>query len=593
MSEKYRDLIKKYGLNQYLPEENTGGIVTSVLVSFVKQRKEIAIYGYDEFAKQFIGKFIFELRNVKYIIDDNVSDSDSGYTIISESEISEYKIDGIVLCCKDNALEKEIATRIVNNNPNVSVLPVSSVYASSSLLIDAGYYYSLINQLQFKINSSVNIDVNDMIHLGIIYIGMKDFRLARKVFQDIYRITRHPVFMSIINDLKDLYNSMLAVAKKRSDNVLLLCLDGLKRIDMPSLCMPKLSTIVYKKGYRFTNAYSVSTTTFESLIPAYSDNYDLRTEYYKKNLLSSGECRFINEAVKQGRNIYFYTDKWKYVDNIQIKFKESFNTAAEKIWNFLVDYENEEYGLFYIHINWECHYSFPNPYTKEPLVLSGTNIILEEYSKIINGEKMRTDYLQQKNDSFRYVDDLVSPFLYRLSCRTLIFADHGNYEDFVYSPSTKFEDIPKLDWSCAETRIRIPLVIISPEMGVGENNDLISLMEFNDIAIDLLNNRKFDFKKKPFIKALRSEMYNPETRRLGKIANAERELLAYECFIFVSNYKLVVYSDASVYLYYTANDREISDTSLKKLLFTFVINEITVCDAGLCLEYLNKEDIFS
>ena len=96
LSEKYRDLIKKYGLNQYLPEENTGGIVTSVLVSFVKQRKEIAIYGYDEFAKQFIGKFIFELRNVKYIIDDNVSDSDSGYTIISESEISKYKIDGIV-----------------------------------------------------------------------------------------------------------------------------------------------------------------------------------------------------------------------------------------------------------------------------------------------------------------------------------------------------------------------------------------------------------------------------------------------------------------------------------------------------------------
>ena len=431
-----------------------------------------------------------------------------------------------------------------------------------------------------------------MIGLGIRYIGIKDFRLAIKVFQDIYRITKQPVFSSMVDDLKILYDSLILVAKKKSDNVLLLCIDGLKRVDMPSLAMPKLSTLIYQKGYRYTNAYSVSTSTFESLIPAYSENYDLRTEYFKNNLLSSSECRFVNHAARQGRSIYFYTDKWKYIDNNSIKFTEHFNTAAEKIWNFAVDYENEDYGLFYIHINWESHYSFPNPYTQEPLILSGTNIISEEYSKVINGEKFRTDYLQQKKDSLRYIDDLLSPMLEQLSCRTLIFADHGNYEDFVYSPVTKFENIPKLNWSHAETLIRIPLVILSPEMGVGENKELISLMEFNNIVIDLLNSKKFELVKKPFIKVLRSEIYNLELRRLCKIADAEHELLAFECFIFISHYKLVVYSDASVACY-TFNDKRVLDNSLKKLLLSFVINEVTVCDADLCLEYLNKESGFS
>ena len=127
LSEKYQNLVKKYGINRYLPEEH--GVFTSILISFLKQHQKVAIYGYDEFARTFIGEFIFELKNVKYLIDDNVSNEDSGYTVISESEINKYDIDGIVLCCKDKVKEKEIATRIVNNY-NVSVLPVSSIYAT-------------------------------------------------------------------------------------------------------------------------------------------------------------------------------------------------------------------------------------------------------------------------------------------------------------------------------------------------------------------------------------------------------------------------------------------------------------------------------
>ena len=154
---------------------------------------------------------------------------------------------------------------------------------------------------------------------------------------------------------------------------------------------------------------------------------------------------------------------------------------------------------------------------------------------MMDGAKMQTDYSQQKSDSFRYVDDIVAQFLDKLSCRTLMFADHGNYEDFVYSPQTKLEDVPKLDYSCAETLIRIPFVIMSPEQGRGYSADLISLMELPNIVISLLNNRKFDYQKKSFIKIQRSEIYNPELRFLRKTLGFEHELLAFEGFIFTEN----------------------------------------------------------
>lgn len=587
LSEKYQNLIKKYNIDKIIINEKKSYNGTVILRSFMQSHKQVAIYGYGALTKRLMSDFVFELKNVKYIIDDDISDEDSGYTIISESEINNYEIDGIILCSEDNI--NEIIDRIKRNNASMHFLSLSSIYGSSSLNINPNLNYEWINRIQNKIDSSPNINLQDMANLMIRYIVIKDFRLALDIAKRIYKIVKDDMFNSIIIDLNDLYKSMINVTKKKSNNVLLLCIDGLKRIDMPSLYMPKLSTIIYKKSYRYTNAYSVSTSTFESLIPTYSENDDLRTKYYESNVIPFGKCKFINEANKQGRNIYFYTDIWKYIDDVNIKFTEKPSTAAEKIWDFLVDYEKEEYGLFYVHINAETHYSFPNPYTKELLFLNGTNIIIDEYRNMVNGEgHMRTDYSVQKRDSLHYIDDLVSPFMENLSCRTLIFADHGNLEDFVYSPNTKIEDIPKLDWSCAETRIRIPLVIISPEMGIGESDDLISLMELNNILISLMNNKKFDYNKKTFIKVLRSAIYNPELKFLCKITNAEHELHAFECFIFVSNYKLVIYSDGSVSLYYSKNDREVANLPLKKMLFSCVINDITVCEPELCLKYLNN-----
>lgn len=209
--------------------------------------------------------------------------------------------------------------------------------------------------------------------------------------------------------------------------------------------------------------------------------------------------------------------------------------------------------------------------------------MLFDYLESLGG-KLRSDYKGNNKDALRYIDDMLSPILDVLSCRILIYADHGNK---IYSQNQKLEEIKRLDWSAGESLFRIPLTIISPETGVGENKSIISLMEINEIIIALLNHRKYEYKGQSFIKIARSEIYNPDLRFLCKKASAEHELLAFEGFIFDTGYKLIVYADGIVSLFHKYSDKEILDVPFKKFLFSIIMNEITVCEKILCFEYLS------
>lgn len=203
---KYQNLLKKYGLDQIFLNENMHHSGMMILRSFMSSRKQVAIYGYGELTKKLMGEFIFELKDVKYIIDDNISNENSGYTIISESEISKYEIDGVILCCKDNV--KEIAKRIISQNEGISCLPLSAIYGQTFWYANPNVSYSRINFLQIKINSSLNIDEQNMIDLMIRYIEIKDFQSAINVGKKIYRLIKPEVILSIINDLEDLYKGI-------------------------------------------------------------------------------------------------------------------------------------------------------------------------------------------------------------------------------------------------------------------------------------------------------------------------------------------------------------------------------------------------
>ena len=229
-------------------------------------------------------------------------------------------------------------------------------------------------------------------------------------------------------------------------------------------------------------------------------------------------------------------------------------------------------GLFYIHILYESHYSYPNPYTTEELVAAGTHIMFDYLGH--NGGKIRTDYSRQQKDSLRYLDDVVVPLLENLQCRMVLYADHGN---ILIDKEEDIKSIEKTKYTFHEDLIQVPFAIISPEMEIGVDHSLVSTMELNNVIIGLMNKMPVQLKKSDFIKVVRSEIYNPDFRYLYQKVNNEHGLLAFEVFLFEEGYKLAVYADGIVELYLTETDAKVEDKQRKQRLLDRIKDKITVC----------------
>ena len=350
-------------------------------------------------------------------------------------------------------------------------------------------------------------------------------------------------------------------------------MDGLRRKDISENNINNLYELIQRDMYFLENAYSVSTSTFESLIPAYSENDNLKTKYYQMNKIKSNNCRFIMTAKKQNRKIVFYTDGADYIEDDKIRVKSQSQTATEKLWDFIIDAIEEKNGLFYIHILYESHYSYPNPYTAEEIVADGTNIMFDYLEH--NGGQIRTDYNKQQKDALKYIDDVIVPLIEKLQCRMVLFADHGN---ILIDRGMPLESIEKTKFTFHEDLIQVPLAIKSPEMEVKKDTGINSIMELNNIIISLMEKKRVELKKKDYIKVVRSEIYNPDFKYLYKKVDNEQGLLAFEVFIFRDGYKLAVYADGTVELYLAETDTEVHDALIRKRLWEKIKNKITVCD---------------
>ena len=62
----------------------------------------------------------------------------------------------------------------------------------------------------------------------------------------------------------------------------------------------------------------------------------------------------------------------------------------------------------------------------------------------------------------------------------------------------------------------------------------------------LLNDEKYDYTESEYIKIQRSEIYNPDFCYLYKKNGREKELQAFELFIFRDGVQLMIYADGTI-----------------------------------------------
>lgn len=585
LEEKYNKLISDYGFKTESNTGNVSGMVRDALTDFASGCKKMAIWCYGEHTKMLMADFMNELKNVKFIIDEHAENfsEDSGFKVIQSKEVGEYDIDGIII--SSFKYRNEIKSRIEIEYPSVKYLDIYDYFEQNGVFLRKEYYlffhpyskYATINRLKLLIKDEKNIERKEELFNKIIkcFVEIKDFLLAVQYTEKLCSIANNVRNNKLLEQLREIYGLIYQTIERiGKDNVLMLCLDGMRNRDIGSGNMPKCSSFVRNCCYQYTNAYSVSTSTYESLIPAYSENADMRTKYYENNEIAEGECRFVQKAKQQKRRIYFYTDCAKYVDAEEIVRQQSYQTVTEKLWDFIIDASKEKNALFYVHILYESHYSYPNPYIEKGIVAEGTSIMFDFLQK--NGGKMRTDYVEQHNHSLQYLDDVMVPVLERLKCRMVIFADHGN---IIFDQQMRLEDLQPLHFTYHDDLIHIPLIMKSPEMPVGVDDKNISLMEINEILICLMEQKQFVKKQPVIVKTQRSAIYNPDFWYLYEKCGQEQGLQAYETFIFEDGSKLAIYENGHVEL--VENDFIVEDNYKRTMLLKRIKKCITVCDCDM------------
>ena len=574
---KYKKVCEDVGGEQEKIKGSIYSRIHDILRKYMSSHKRVAIYCNGFHTKMLMTDFISDIRDVLCVVDNGVESIGEGLPIIKDYEIESYSIDGVIISSFKH--KDEIKNLMEKNHPYIDVLDIYKSLEEDNIFLSTEFYstgpyriYEDINAINNAIKNEKGNKLTNLRSLLKCYVQIKDFRMSIATAKLIYSISNDDNDKRLIIELSDIYATQVRIIKKTStNNVVMLCLDGMRYSDFSGECMKKTSTVVKKRGKLFTNAYSYSTMTFESLIPAFSENSDQRTEYYKYDEVDADSCRFVKTAFEQKRNVYIYGDGFNYIASKRIKHTDNPQTITEKLWDFTVDLCSEKNGLFYIHELYESHFSFPNPYTNEKLIANGTAILFDFLPK--NGGALQTDYCKQMKDSLMYIDDTLEFFVRSLACPLLLFADHGN---LVLKKDSNIKNVNKMQLIASDDWIRIPLAIITDSISKGEDNALVSLMDLNDIMISLISKKPYEAKeKRRYIKIGRSAIYNLDFKELYEIMDVGYGGEAFEGFVFKDGYKLMVYSDGKKELF-SANDILINDESELNLRYKMVSNEITV-----------------
>lgn len=579
IEKKYNDLFTKYHFEPPVDTKIINSVIKSALVSFLRDKKTPAIYCYGGHTKMLMADFMFELKNVKLIIDNYYPSDGSkkqGFRIIKDEYIETERIDAIIL--SSYKYRESISKRLEIEHKGIPYLDLYEEIEKAGIVLHSDYYYSghpfhyykLLNSLQNSFADKPNEETIKEIIFE--YIRIKDFTSAISWTQKLVDMYRSESASSMLRDIKELYGLVLQGYSLFSENnVIMLLFDGLRRRDF---CMDKMPGIVGQVKQEWTyyeNMYAYSTSTFESLIPTYSQNTDQKTKYYEKNYIHECDCEFIQVAKQQGRDIYFYTDVEHYIESDRIHYSDAFLTLTEKLWQLLMDGVDCKNGLFYLHSLYETHYSFCNPYTKGKLISEGTAILFDFLPQ--KGGELRTNYVRQQNDALAYVNDVVSPILHELSCNIVLFADHGN---LILENGSCLENISTSKFLLDEEWIQIPMAVKMPNKEKKVVEGMHSLLELSDIISQLLNQNYKPRREANIIKCGRSQLYNPDFKYIYNKLGLKKYLMAFEGFIFSDGYKLIVFSDGSKELFSVDSDELIEDEEMRDLLYKKIVEQVTV-----------------
>lgn len=265
LRQAYENLINKYSFLEAGQRQNVNKLIKCFLQEFTASCTTPALWCYGKHTRMLMTDFMFEMKRVKYIVDAQYkSMAESGFHIIDKEHIQACKIDGIII--SSFLYREEIKEILRREYPELKYLDIYDRLREQDVILTDNYfsynhpyaYYRQINQLKRDICAGKE---GEKSYLSLInaYVTIKDFQSAIHCAEKLSQGKMEGQYCQLVEDLKEIYQLELGSLEGiSSKNVLMLCIDGLRRQDVLGDTMPGIKRYLTENSLLYTNAYSVS-----------------------------------------------------------------------------------------------------------------------------------------------------------------------------------------------------------------------------------------------------------------------------------------------------------------------------------------------
>ncbi|SHI41842.1 Sulfatase [Clostridium cavendishii DSM 21758] len=504
----------------------------------------VAIWGLGKHTDVLLTEFNEYISKTNFYIERNCKQLNIEFynnkKVISPNDLINNNVDKIII--SSFAYREEIKEQIDEfnkvNKLKIEIIDIYSYLLEQNIELNDVFYlakhdyggyreYKKINDIYLKYKISKNVEEKER-YLKILiykYICIRDFIYALNFIDEYIKcnykdIENMKLLKSEINNLlKELKET---VKSNNKDNIFILLLDALKARNVYKDGYMKFLESFAKKNTYFTNAYSTSIYTEESLISSLIGQLPFENCNYLKKSIKREECAFIEEGENKGYNFKAYIlDDWLLFEDYKENCFDGGKYISKTMWDAIVNIDSNNNNMTFIYELSESHAPFISGFHSKEVM---------NFGKIINLEEI--DYEQnvkyQMIESLEYLDKQLEFYLSFLKDddSVIIFSDHGNMGE---SYSLKLtEAYEKLGW--AEDRIRIPIIVKNKEFGKQKINSLISLMDINELIIKVINKNN-EIPKRRYCRVQFSPINNIMWQKALKEAQMDEFLYGFEIFI--------------------------------------------------------------
>lgn len=543
LDEKFEKILYKYLPNKY--KESKNDLIYSKVYSILQDKclnKNVAMWGVGDFnnvsktyVSQFLDTFADSLQNTKCIIDIRKELNGKkilGLPIISPEKIVHYDIDIILITSFRS--RKYIAEEIKSYCPNVPYLDIYDELeklgfpTTVDIFTENDKYVSLYYQ---RIRYQEAIDINDkevqFETLLAMYADIKDIYYICKLIDecdidDTLFVRKMSAFKS---ELVLLLNEVKKKISHRKD-VIVWLQDAFRNVDWYDSKKNKFKILkkISERSVCFVNSYATAPVTYESVYSIITGKLPFEGKVYdSKFKFRVEQFKFLNKALEKEYGILLYTDErfdFLEKDNHLERYYKKY--IPEIIWEILKQMCKLDgnilhfaYAFKELHVPFMCGF-----FSKEPIRMIFTKMGLDKEN--IGWEKIKIQF----EDCLKYLDFELENFFEVLGKETMIvmLSDHAHV---VYD---KNENKPfYLYYSDLERSVKNVFMIYKKEWKHEVCSDFVSMIDFNQIASEIFEIKRFELPKRNKIYYQYYPIQNKTIRENASRFNGEDYINGIEC----------------------------------------------------------------